>query len=206
MNKKIIATIMSLILVIGLCSCGGPTPTETVDSFLTAVKSSDAETIKTVYSGESFDFNKDISDFEGDDEELNKITTEVLAPKMLDFDYELSNEKIDGDKATVDVAFTTYNFGNALTSFMTDYFSQALALAFSDTSEEQMNKIAATLYKKSIENMDKNYAGKATISLSKNDGAWIIDEFDDEGEFYNAFLGGAIESWEDFEEAYDFEE
>lgn len=206
MSKKIITTIMSLILVIGLCSCGGPTPTETVDSFLTAVKSSDAETIKTVYSGESFDFSGKISNPEDDDEELNKITTEVLVPKMLDFDYELSNEKIDGDKATVDVAFTTYNFGNALTSFMTDYFSQALALAFSDTSEEQMNKIAATLYKKSIENMDKNYAGKATISLSKNDGAWIIDEFDDEGEFYNAFLGGAIDSWEDFEEAYDFEE
>lgn len=206
MNKKIIAIIMSLILVIGLCSCGGPTPTETVDSFLTAVQSSDAETIKTVYSGESFDFSKEISDYDSDVEEVEKIATEVLIPKILDFDYELSNEKIEGDKATVDVTLTTYNLGNALTSFMSEYFSQALTLAFSGASDEQLEKVATTIFKSKVEDMEKNCTNTVTVSLTKKDNTWVIDEFDNDGEFYNAFLGGAIESWEDLEEAYDFEE
>lgn len=205
MNKKIIATIMSLILVIGLCSCGGPTPTETVDSFLTAVKSSDAETIKTVYSDDSFEFLDEISGSESDDE-FDKELTEKLVPKIIDFDYELSNEKIDGDKATVDVTFTTYNIGTALTSFMTEYFSQALALAFSDTSDEQMEKIAETLFKSKLDSMEKNYTDTVTVSLTKKDNAWVIDEFADQGDFYDAFLGGAITAVKDLEEAYDFEE
>lgn len=201
--KKVIVAIMTVIMTLGLAACGNPTPSETVDSFLDGVKNSDTDTIKSVYAGGSFSFDKDLSEFQGDDKELAKITADELVPKLLDFDYEIGEEKIDGDKATVEVTFKTYNFGDALMSFMTDYYTQAIALIFDDGAEEKMEKIARTLYKKSIKDMKKDYTGKAKISLTKKDDTWVVDEFQDDDDFYNAFLGGAIDSWKEIEKTYD---
>ncbi len=200
--KKIIIAIMTVIMTVGLAACGNPTPSETVGTFLDAVKNSDSDAVKSVYAGESFNFDKDLSDFEGDDKELAKITQETLIPKLMDFDYEIGEEKIDGDKATVEVAFTTYNFGDALTSFMTDYYTQAVALIFDDDAEKKMEKIARTLYKKSINDMKKDYKGKAKISLTKKDDTWVVDEIQDDDAFYNVFLGGAIDAMKELEKTY----
>lgn len=200
--KKLIVAIMTIIMTVGLAACGNPTPSETVDSFLDGVKNTDADAVKSVYSGKSFNFDKDLSEFGGNDKELAKITKESLVPKLLDFDYEIGEEKIDGDKATVEVTFTTYNFGDALTSFMTDYIAQGMVMAFDDSSEKKLEKLAVTLYKKSIKDMKKDYTGKAKISLTKKDDTWMVDEIQDDDAFYNVFLGGAIDSMKDLEKTY----
>lgn len=201
--KKIIVTIITFILAVGLCSCGGPTPTETVDSFLSAVKAEDSEVINSVYSSGDFEFNNEIYDPDSDDE-FTKELYESLIPKILEFEYEISNEKIEDDKATVDVKFTTYNIGSTLTSFMSEYVTQAMALAFSNASDEQIVSLGETLLKSKIDTMEKNYTDTVSVSLTQKDGTWIIDEFEEDGDFYNAFLGGAVDAVNDLEKAYDF--
>lgn len=207
MKKKLllIVSLLSVALVLGLCSCGGPSPTETVDSFLTAVKSEDADSIAPIYSGKAFNFSEEFSDFDSEDDVMGKLMEETLMPKILDFDYTLDNEKIKDNKATVDVTFTTYNLGSALNSFMSDYMTQAFTLAFSDVSDEQFEKIALNIFKSNFESVEKNYTKTVTVSLTDKDGTWVIDEFDDEGDFFNAILGGMIESSKALEDAYNFE-
>lgn len=196
----------------GFCGCGGPTPTQTADTFLTAVKAGDAETIKTVYEGETFDVLAVLDEeSEGDssDEDIMKDDklVDMLLEKMLDFDYELSNEKIDGDKATVDVKITTYNIGNAFTAFMTDYFTQAFALAFSDASDEQMEELANTIFETKMNELkDKDYSETVTLNLVNKDDGWKIVKIKNGGDFYNAISGGLVKAFENLEDAFSFDE
>ena len=119
--KKILALLISLMMVFSLTACGGPSPTDVSDNFLTAIKNADNEALAECYVEDEFDLFQEASDAaESDDEEdgdkeeaeaddaLTKVYEENLVPKMLEFEYELSNEKIDGDKATVDVTEKTY--------------------------------------------------------------------------------------------------
>ena len=148
MKKKLLVITLVMTMLACLCACGSkiPTPTETADTFLTAMKAQDNETLATVYAGGDIDLldkaaEADDSGEANEDSGLTKVYEEQMVPKMLDFDYELSNEQIDGDKATVVVKITTYRIGDAFTAFFSDYLSQALILAFSDASEEDLDAL-----------------------------------------------------------------
>ena len=45
-----------------------------------------------------------------------------------------------------------------------------------------------------MKKVEKDYNGTATINLTKKDGKWQIDKFDDNGDFINALSGGVVES------------
>ncbi len=114
-----------------------------------------------------------------EDSGLTKVYEEQMMPKMLDFDYELSNEQIDGDKATVDVKITTYSIGDAFTAFFSDYMSQALILAFSDASEEELDSLATTILSGKLADLtEQKYEKTATLSLSMKDDKWVVDEIE----------------------------
>ena len=187
-------------LMMCLTACGGPTPTETVDSFLTAVKAQDSESIKTIYAEEdfeAFDMGEDSED------NLYGDLEETLMTKLLDFEYTLSNEQINEDKATVDVTFKTYELGKAMSSWITEYISQAFALAFGGASDEQLEKLAETILTDKIDDAEeKTFEKTVTVSLTDKDGAWVIDEFEEEGEFYNALTGGMIEAMNEIDEMW----
>lgn len=57
-----------------------------------------------------------------------------------------------------------------------------------------------------MKKVEKDYNGTATINLTKKDGKWQIDKFDDNGDFINALSGGVVESIKNIEEIYDTEE
>lgn len=205
MKKKIIAIITLLIMAASLCACGGPSPTETVDTFLTGIKTQDNEAIQSVYSDDEFEFVEELDlEDEDADSELNKVFTEKLFPMLTSFEYTLSNEVIDGDHATVDVTIKTYNFGNAFSSFFTDYLTQAFALAFSDASDEDMDKLGATLLSGELDNLtEMNTEKTATIELSAIDDGWVIDEFEEDDEFYDALTGGMMSTIEALDESFE---
>ena len=220
MVKKVsIAVALCLALAMTLCGCGGPTPTETADSFLTAVKAGDTDTIKTVYEGETFDLISNVEDGAFGEEEEDSEETDsgdlleddyfekTLLPKIQDFDYELSNEKIDGDKATVDVKITTYDIGTAFSSFISEYFTQALTLAFSDTSEEQIEKIGETLFETKMNELtEKTYSETVQLNLVNKDDSWKVCQIEEDSDFLNALCGNMIKTMDQLEDAYSFEE
>ncbi len=212
-NKTLlIAGTLFFALSISLCGCGdkAPTPTETADTFLTAVKAQDTETIKTVYEGDTVDMLSSLDEEESDTEDSlmgDEYFEKTLLPKMLDFDYELSNEKIDGDKATVDVKITTYDIGSAFSAFMADYFTQALTLAFSGASDEDIENLANTTFESKMgELKEKTYSETVTLDLVNKDDVWKVAEIDDDSEFLNALTGNMIKTLDQLEETYSFEE
>ena len=206
---KHIATILAIMLVIfflGGCS-STPTPTQTADTFLQAIKAQDGEALAGVYANKELDLLDAAAESEEDEEAedtgLTQVYEEQMVPKMLDFDYELSNEQIDGDKATVDVTVTTYSIGDAFTAFFSDYISQAFMLAFSDTSEEEMDALATTLLSGKLANLtEKNYEKTATLSLTKVDDKWVVDELATGSDIVDALTGGLVTSFGNMESAF----
>lgn len=137
--KKIISIVTTMILCIGciatFTSCGTPSPTEVTTSFLEAVKAEDSDALKEVYAGDSLDFS---STTLLDDDTEKTDAVKKFKKMLLDFDYEVTDEKIDGDKATVNVKLSTYEFGKAMTNMYTEMLENILE--FSSLSDEESEK------------------------------------------------------------------
>ena len=215
MKRKLLVITAIMVMIAVLSGCGPkiPTPTETTDSFLQALKSQDAEAIAGVYDGTDVDLLEAASDSAEDNEPdvdsettdtgLEAVYEEQMLPKMLDYDYELSNEQIDGDKATVDVKITTYRIGDAFTAFFSDYISQAFMLAFSDASEEDLDALATTILSGKLADLsEKTYEKTATLSLSMKDDKWVVDNIEDSDEFLDAITGGLVTSMKTMTDAF----
>lgn len=215
MKRKLLVITAIMVMMAVLSGCGSkiPTPTETTDSFLQALKSQDAEAIASVYDGTDVDLleaasdsaedNETDGDSETTDTGLEAVYEEQMLPKMLDFDYELSNEQIEGDKATVDVKITTYRIGDAFTAFFSDYISQAFMLAFSDASEEDLDALATTILSGKLADLsEKTYEKTATLSLSMKDDKWVVDNIEDSDEFLDAITGGLVTSMKAMTDAF----
>lgn len=204
--KKIIAVALVAVFCLGvLAGCSSaPSPTQVTQNFLDAVKASDSEEIQNSYSNGSFSF-EDMTSSEASEEgtQLNEETANALSSKLLEFDYELSNEQINGDTATVDVAITTYPLGDAFSSFFSDYLSQAFAAALSGASQDELSEIASGILLEKINAMEKTYSGTATISLTKVDDQWKVDQIDQNGDFMNVLTGGLVDTVNRLASAYD---
>lgn len=208
MKKKLLVITLVLAMLAALNACGPkiPTPTETADTFFTAMKAQDTEALATVYAGGNIDLldkaaEADDSGEINEDSGLSKVYEEQMVPKMLDFDYELSNEQIDGDKATVDVRITTYKMGDAFTAFFGEYLSQALILAFSDASEEELDALATTIMSGKLADLtEKSFEKTATLSLSMKDDKWVVNEVQTEDDIVDALTGGLVTAFSDMED------
>ena len=207
--RKHIALILAIFTaVFFLAGCSStPGPTETADTFLKALKEQDGEKLAEVFVGGDLDLLKAVADTEDDTETadtgLTKVYEEQMLPKMLDFDYELSNEQIDGDKATVDVKITNYRIGDAFTAFFSEYISQAFIMAFSDASEEDMDMLATTILSGKLADLaEKSYEKTATINLINKDGKWVVDLFDTNSDFLDGVTGGLLTSFGNMEDMF----
>lgn len=209
MKKQLLVITLVMAMLAALSACGPkiPTPTETAGTFLTAVKAQDDETLATVYAGGELDLleeaaEADESETADEDSGLTAVYEEQMVPKMLDFDYEISNEQIDGDKATVDVKVTTYNIGDAFTAFFSDYLSQALILAFSDASEEELDSMATTILSGKLADLtEKKFEKTATLSLSMNDDKWVVDEIKSGDDIVDGLTGGLVSAFANMNDA-----
>ena len=194
-------------VILAACGRKPATPTEVTQQFLEAVKSKDSETIKKVYAKEDFALTSDNmvpgDDTDKDPEEgtseetagdsLSKENKQLMEEKLLDFDYVVENEKIDGDKATVDVTITTYKFADAYSNFFTEYMKEAFSMAFSGASEKEIDEKMNAVFKDEIEKLTKKESKKkGRLSLSKKEDQWVIDEIPEDSDFMDAITGGMV--------------
>lgn len=195
--KKISVFVLAMTLAFSLSACGSPSPSDCADSFLSAVKTQDKEKLAEVYAGESFDI---IEDQEAD---MPASVQKLLISKLFDFDYEISDEKIDGENATVQVTLKTYHLGDSISAFLSEYISQGLALSLSGASEEKLNDLAETLFTEQLEKQkEKNFEKTVTLSLTKKDDAWQVNQIEEGSEFFDAITGGVISSIEELEDSF----
>ena len=201
--KKIFCIIMVVMMVFTMAACGGGSPsgskeetmspTDTMNAFLQALKAKDFEKMQEYYEGEA----GDLSMLEEEDDEALKDVINVLVDNMLDFEYTIDNEQIDGDSATVDVNFKTYDFGGILQDIMGNLMSDAVALGLSGLSQEEMeaeiNELIGTKFKEALDGASKDKEAKITMALVMKDGKWVVKDVSDANEFMNALSGGLMD-------------
>lgn len=191
-------------LCIGLAGCGGPSPTDVTKQAIEAVKAQDTDALAKVYAGDAANISTDMfastpeSEELADSSDLTDDQQQVVKDfygKLLDFDYTVSDEQIDGDSATVKVTVNTYNFGSVFSKAVQDTLSTAFMYAFS-TDQDAAQKATTQAMIDSLDTQmksltDKDKSATATVSLEKQDGNWVVQPFD--GDFYNALTGGAYD-------------
>ena len=168
-------------------------PTQTLDAFLKAFKARDADKLNEFYEGESDDliFWKDL-----EDPALSGLMDKMME-KLLDFDYALSNEKIDGKTATVDVNFTTYDIGGIMKDIIENMLSDAAALALSGLTQEELEAEINEIMTKKFEEYAKIAKKEKVVSIPVNlvmiNGRWLVKDISRTDDIMDALSGGLTE-------------
>ena len=165
--KKFIVVLLALIMCFGMTACSKASPSDALKADLENAKSNPEELA------------------EGMDEGFGEEAGKAFVEKMLDFDYKLGEEKVDGDTATVQATITTYPFGEIFTQVLTDYISQALADP--NLSEDDINALMDSLMLEALKSAEKSYETTVDVTLKKGDDGWEVQEDD---ELANALTGG----------------
>ena len=168
--KKFAAILMILILCFSLAACGEPSPSDALKADLENAKASPDEILGDMDDG------------------FGAEATEALIDKVLEFDYELGEEKIDGDVATVELTITTYPFGDMFNSIILDFISEAFANP--SMTDEEMNAALDQLLMDALDSADKTYSETVDVELAMVDGAWVVQEGD---AWANALTGGMLD-------------
>ena len=168
--KKVSILLLALCLIF-MTACGTASPTDALKADLENAKSSPDEIIGQL----------------GEDG-FGEEATQALVDKVLEFDYQLGEEKIDGDKATVETTITTYPFGEIFTGIVADFITQAFANP--DMTDDDASALLDQLLMDALDKADKTYSKTITIELSQEDGEWVVHESD---EMSNALTGGMLD-------------
>ena len=193
MKKLFIIVCATLCLT--LCGCSKEvTPTSVTKDFVEGMRNE----IKTNY----LEYFGDVTETE---DSFSKEFEEKLANSIAGFDYSINNETIDGDNATVNVTFKTYDYGLFIKTFLGEYIQKAFTLALGGGTEEDVEKIANELAEEKFEEMTKE-GKKSELSmdfkLNKVDGSWVLDEEANKDSLANAITGGLYSAVESIQDQY----
>lgn len=174
-RKTFFIPVLAMIGTILLTGCGKD-PKNVVGKFCDAFKKLDyAKMNECMLTPDS-----DISDpFKGEDEELEMFNTFVKeqAGKM---EYEIIGSTVDGDAGTVSVKFIYTDAGPVVSATFAEYFTQALAMAFSGGSDEQMEQLLTTIFQDKLQNTTLSTTTETVvIDCVKSGKDWKIKEVGD---------------------------
>lgn len=169
--KKTIVLILALCLVL-LTACGSASPSDALKADLENAKASPEEIIG-----------------EMGDEGFGEKATKALIDKVLEFEYELGKESVNGETATVETTITTYPFGQLFSNVVTKFISQAFESA-GEMSDEDMTALMDKILIEELNGAEKTYTKTITVELEQEDGVWVVQESD---ELSNALTGGMLD-------------
>ena len=186
-KKKFLSLVLCAVMAIMagavLTSCGSD-PADAADQYLKAIKSQDDKTL-------SDQIEKSFSTIKMNDEQ-KKIVTNFIK-KLCDFDYKVGEAKKDGDNATVDVTFTTYDWKTWYQNIIKDAQDKALEMAkegkiTADNATEEATKLIIDDIDKDLGKLKtKSVKSNATLKLKKKDGKWTVQSPD--SDCLNAMMG-----------------
>ncbi len=197
--KKTLCLFLIFTLVFAMASCGKSkslpgsddlSPTLTADAFLKALKARDMEALEQVYEGDV----KDFSLKEEIEDPMLLALADKAFEKMLDFDYTLDNEQIDGNNATVDVLFKTYDFEGILEDLTKDVISNILNLGVLSTDpeaiEQELFKVLTEEFADALKTAKKDKDVSITLKLVRKGGKWMVKDINRSDDFMYALSGG----------------
>lgn len=179
--KKILISVLIIILALGVTGCGGESPEQAVKNTLDAIKAGDVEKASKYVDYDKLQIT-DKSALNAEDKEKSEEMAKMIFKNIK---YKVLESSEDGNTATVKAEITNLDMGNV----MTDFVSQLLPLAFSGLSKEQMNEKSEEVFVSLISKESKTVTKTVELNLSKKDDNWKIESSD---EFSDAVLGGLI--------------
>ncbi|MBQ1301878.1 MAG: DUF4878 domain-containing protein [Firmicutes bacterium] len=196
--KKFLALALVIVLALAMTACGGSgasadTPTDAANAFLKAVQEQDTDAMAKVYQGDPAEMDL-IGDTEMDSEDIPAELSALLSEQMQQFEYEVSNEVVDEDTATVDVKITTVNIGKAFEDSINEFMEKAMAGEISsDTTEEELTKQLYAAFQEKLAAAEKDYEGTAVLNLTNVDGKWMVDQISQTDPLVNCLTGGLMD-------------
>lgn len=191
--KKILLSLCIICLLV--CGCSqSSNASKTVNTFLKEGKNAGNNNLADL----GLDSLEGETGMDFDEETLTSLINAIG-----DYDYKVNSEKEEGDKATVNVTITTYDFSEWMTNSLTEIFSQAFALAFTgDTSDEAVNELMNRIFKEQTEAViatGKTKSSTVDIICKKVDGKWEVDEEATGDALADALSGGMLSSMKNIE-------
>lgn len=176
--KSLIMTAVIVAMIFALGACGKKSPTEQIESDMNDIKSEDMTDKLTAGL---------FADKELQEKYADKC--EELFKKIQEFDYDVKEEKLDGDKAAVKVAIKTYDFGGAYKEFYNELIKEAKSGKLSNKKDLD-SYIYSRIFKTLTDIKNKKYKKTVVVNLEKNeDGKWVSD-IERNKEILDAIYGG----------------
>lgn len=165
MKNKITLTLIIVLSMIVLAGCGASSPKDVVNSYFKEIKSGENNEVANYIVGTVDEQTATNQDKDPKLEEAINIYISKLDAKVL-------SEKVDGEKATVEVELNGLNFGKVMISVL----QENIADIFSgkDQSSEDIGKD----FLKTIKTA-KEETRKGKINLTKVDNKWKIQQDND---------------------------
>lgn len=169
--KKFIALSLLGISLVAFVGCNKTeSPKEVVKEYFEDIK----------YDAENELVNNTIDTENGEEEVFSKETEEALKDLVKKLEYTVGDEKIDGDKATVNVTVKGCNLLELVTNTMNDAMGATVSAIFSnkEVDDSEINNI---VNKTLLENIKKAKVDerKGTVTLNKRDNKWKISTDDE---------------------------
>ena len=204
--RKIFSIFLIFVLAASLSACGSaPTPKDIAEKYLAAIKAQDEEGISALsegsYSEDELMGTVDLVLGESEEGEEYDEATKKFKEKVIDFDYTIGEERIDGENAEVDVTIKTYDFGTMMGQYLERAMSELMAAAFDGASQEEIDAMGKKILEEELDKLtEKSYETTVPMKLKKVEGEWKVVEIEGDSEFMNAMLGGLVDVVKAFEE------
>jgi hypothetical protein len=186
-SKVLLAILMLTIMVssLALVACGKTvSPSDIATAELKAFQTEDVDELaKAVAAGDDITFP---------DEFLKQLQ---------EFTYKIDGEKIDGNKAVVNVTISTFDLGAAyntsIVQVVKDYYTAALAGTAG--TEEELTQDIFNAFFEAAKSTSKDYTKTVDVTLDKTDGVWAFNDTEN-GDLIAAIWGGFMEAATEFAE------
>lgn len=162
--KKIFTILMVSVLCLTGCALLQNKPKDAVAKFLNNYKNNDTVVVNEL---------NDYLATEDMDKKTREDYREIYLRQYSNMDYTIKEERIDGDKATVDVQITVFDYykTNKLSG---DYFTANQADFVNDQGDVDIAKYLSYKINKLLDTTDTvNYT--LTLNLNKTDDGWEIE-------------------------------
>ena len=193
--RKIFSIFLIFVLAASLSACGSaPTHKDIAENYLAAIKAQDEEGISALsegsYSEDELMGTVDLVLGESEEGEEYDEATKKFKEKVIDFDYTIGEERIDGENAEVDVTIKTYDFGTMLGQYAERAMSELMAAAVDGASQEEIDAMDRKILEEELDKLtEKSYETTVPMKLKKVEGEWKVAKMEDDSEFMNAILG-----------------
>ena len=164
--KKVIVVVLSIFMIVG-CSLLSSGPTKKTEEFFKKYQNLDDSVLKDlelVVEGTTLNTEKEKSDY-----------TKAMKMQYSDLKYKITNEKVNGDEATVTAKISVYDFYKVQTNannYRLSHESEFLTDNVFDESKFMEYKL------KQMINATDRVEYTIDINLTKKDNEWTVNEFD----------------------------